>query len=173
MAPSRVRSRLRRLASRVLGSPDTEPRRDQQAPRPRPQDVGSGELAGLPPLQPGRGETPGPNHKQDISQEWASAQLHSGVPPVFVDLRSPEAHAAGHIPGALSMPGWSVREQLDALPPRDERLAIYDADGEQDSAAVAAWLREQGWEGARRLQGGFAAWQAGGDIIEQGTGDQA
>ena len=169
MAPSRVRSRLRRLASRVLGSSDPEP----QPAQPRAKAEAPTELAGLPPLQPGRGETPGPNHKQDISQEWASAQLHSGVPPFFIDLRPGADHAAGHIPGATSLPGWAARDTPDVLPDKGERVAVYDADGHQQSAEVAAWLREQGWQGARRLQGGFAAWQAGGDLVEQATGDQA
>jgi rhodanese-related sulfurtransferase len=169
MAPSRVRSRLRRLASRVLGSPTPEP----QPAQPRPQADPPTDLEGLPPLQPGRGETPGPNHKQDISQEWASAQLHSGVPPFFIDLRSQAEHAAGHIPGAVSIPSQVVRSAPEGLPDKGERLAVYDADGHQDSAEVAEWLRQQGWEGARRLQGGFDAWQAGGDVVEQEPGDQA
>jgi rhodanese-related sulfurtransferase len=163
MARPRLGSRLRRLASRALGSRKPQPERSTEPAHPQ---AAPSSLEGLPPLQRGRGETPGPNHKLDISQEWASAQLHSGVPPSFVDLREAPHFAAGHIPGAMSAPGWTLRERLDSLPDRDERLAIYDQDGEGESAAVAAWLREQGWKGARRLQDGFEGWIAAGDSVE-------
>lgn len=169
MAPPRLRSRLRRLAARAIGSPSHAPE-DRSPPRAEPEPA---PLAGLPPLQPGRGETPGPNHKQDISQEWASAQLHSGVPPCFLDLRPSHEYTNARIPGSLSMPAWAVRERTDELPEKDERIAVYDADGAQQSAAVAAWLRDQGWQGARRLQGGFQAWSAGGDAVEVEPDPQA
>jgi rhodanese-related sulfurtransferase len=165
MAPSRVRSRLRRLASRVLRSGSPEPR--PSAPTQPTAASGERELTGLPPLQPGRGETPGPNHKSDISQEWASAQLHSGVPPLFIDLRPTVEFSAGHIPGALSNPQASLDELEAKLPPKSERIAVYDIDGEQGSEAFAATLRERGWAGTRRLVGGFEAWRASGDIIEE------
>ncbi len=164
MAPSRVRSRLRRLAARdwaPRAPPPTGSPRRAAAPPPAEDP-----LEGLPPLQPGRGETPGPNDKRDISQEWASAQLHSGVPPVFVDIR-PEAHwAAGHIPGAISAPSDELEELLARLPAKTERVAVYCADGERGSVERAAWLREQGWALTRRLVGGFEAWRAGGEDIE-------
>ncbi len=130
-------------------------------------------MAGLPPLQPGRGETPGPNHKEDISQEWASAQLHSGVPPFFIDTRPADEFARGHIPGAISAPGTSIQDRSADLPDQDERITVYDADGEQQSAEVAVWLREHGWPGARRLQGGFEIWSAGGDTVEVDPDPQA
>jgi rhodanese-related sulfurtransferase len=166
MARRRLGSRLRRLASRVMGTREEQPRPEPPSEPTRPA-APDADLNGLPPLQRGRGETPGPNHKLDISQEWASAQLHSGVPPFFIDLRSTEEHARGHIPGALSAPGWSIRERTGELPDQAERLAVYDEDGDGESAMVAGWLREQGWSGARRLQAGFVGWVASGDAIQR------
>jgi rhodanese-related sulfurtransferase len=121
-------------------------------------------------LQPGRGETPGPNHKQDISREWASAQLLSGVSPFFLDIRPVEAFARAHIEGARSFPGGTIRDRLDALPDAGERVVVYDDEGGEDAAALAAWLRAQGWGLARRLAGGFRDWEAFGEPVEAGTG---
>jgi rhodanese-related sulfurtransferase len=159
-----LRSALRRLTQRVLGSPAPPP--DQPAPtRAQPE----GELRGLPPLQPGRGETPGPNHKQDISREWVSAQLLSGVSPFFLDIRPAEAFARAHIEGARSFPGESVRTQLTALPATGERVVVYDDEASEEAAAMAAWLREQGWGLARRLAGGFREWEAHAEPVEAGA----
>ncbi|MFH1464006.1 MAG: rhodanese-like domain-containing protein [Pseudomonadota bacterium] len=157
-----LRSALRRFTQRVLG---TSPPAPAAAPCPRP----ASELKGLPPLQPGRGETPGPNHKQDISREWASAQLLSGVPPYFIDIRPAEAWARGRIEGAHSFPGDAVRAQLEVLPATTERVVVYDDDGSEAAAALAAWLREQGWALARRLVGGFQGWEAHGEPTEAGA----
>jgi len=172
MAPPRIRSRLRRLAARVMGDTSKDspvpsvPRREAATPSTAP-------MTGLPPLQPGRGETPGPNHKSDIGQEWASAQFHSGVPPFFIDIRSAELHGAGHIPGALSAPGDSLRQTSADLPDKAEHITVYDVDGEQGSDDLATWLRDQGWIEARRLQGGFDAWAGGGDDIEVGPNPES
>ncbi len=165
MASSRVRSRLRRLAARVLGS-EQEPRPSTAGSPPSTDHTAASDLDGLPPLQPGRGETPGPNHKQDISQEWAAAQLFSGVSPLFIDLRSSAAFRQSHVPGAVSAPASTLREMLEALPDKSERIAVYDADGAQGSEREAAWLRDQGWTWARRLVGGFEEWTARGEAVE-------
>ena len=37
-------------------------------------------------------------------------------------------------------------------------MTIYDQTGAQGSIELAAWLRDNGWSLARRLQGGFAEW---------------
>jgi len=88
---------------------------------------------------------------------------------VFIDLRPANDHARGHIPAALSAPGASIRDRTDELPEQGERVVVYDADGHGDSGEIAAWLRERGWGEARRLQGGFEAWERGGDAVEVGS----
>ena len=46
-------------------------------------------------------------------------------------------------------------------------MTVYDQTGEQGSTELAAWLREQGWTMARRLQGGYAEWLEHGETIDQ------
>ena len=109
----------------------------------------------IPKLVDGDGDTPGPNHRFDIGRTWVSAQLAGGVPPFFIDIRAPQVAAAGILPGALLLSGESLKQRTDVLPTdRGQRVTIYDQTGEQGSSDLAAWLREQGWGMARRLQGG-------------------
>jgi glyoxylase-like metal-dependent hydrolase (beta-lactamase superfamily II) len=87
---------------------------------------------------------------------------------LLVDARPAARFAAGHIPGALSIPlrgqfatwlGWLVP---DGVP-----LAFILGDG-QDPAEVVWQALKVGYENlAGRLDGGMAAWQAGGGPVEQ------
>lgn len=122
----------------------------------------------IPKLVDGDGDTPGPNHRTDIGRTWVSAQLAGGVPPFFIDIRSPAVAAVGILPGAILMSGESLKQRTDVLPTdRTQRVTIYDQTGEQGSTELAIWLREQGWTMARRLQGGYAEWLEHGETIEQ------
>ena len=112
----------------------------------------------IPKIVDGAGDTPGPNHKEDIGRTWVAAQLAGGVAPFFIDIRTPLEMAAGVLPGAHRFPAESIRDHLGVLPAKDIRVTVYDQTGEQGSVEVAAWLRDQGWDLARRLQGGYAEW---------------
>jgi rhodanese-related sulfurtransferase/glyoxylase-like metal-dependent hydrolase (beta-lactamase superfamily II) len=84
-----------------------------------------------------------------------------------IDVRPVADFAAGHIPGAVSIP---LRDQfatwLGWLMPADAPLAFVLADG-QDPAEVAWQAAKIGYEHlARQLAGGMAAWQAGGGPSE-------
>ncbi|MFT5686346.1 MAG: rhodanese-related sulfurtransferase [Myxococcota bacterium] len=122
----------------------------------------------IPKLVDGDGDTPGPNHRDDIGRTWVSAQLAGGVPPFFIDIRPPDVAAVGILPGALLMSGEAVKQRTALLPnDRTQRVTIYDQTGEQGSIEVAEWLKEQGWTMARRLRGGYAEWLEQGETIDQ------
>ena len=57
-----------------------------------------------------------------------------------VDIRSPAEFAAGHIPGATSIPLALLPEALCALPPRDTReppcVTVYGGDADAVEAAL-------------------------------------
>lgn len=153
----RLRQRARGVAIRALGMEfDAEER--APAARPRPT-AGPIDLSVIPKLVDGDGDTPGPNHREDIGRTWAAAQLAGGVAPFFVDLRPPAEVVAGTLPGARLLPGRLVEQRLHLLPAdKGERITVFDQTGELGSAEVAAWLRAQGWDMARRLRGGYAEW---------------
>jgi rhodanese-related sulfurtransferase len=119
----------------------------------------------IPKVVDGAGDTPGPNHKHDIGRTWVSAQLAGGVAPFFLDLRPPQETVMGGLPGAVVMPGELIKAHVDLLPDKKTHVAVYDQTGDLGSAEVAAWLRDQGWENARRLQGGYAEWIEHGEPV--------
>ena len=160
-APGGLRDRLaqraRSVAIRALGMEfDTEDRAPTSRPKPSGGPI---DLSVIPKLVDGDGDTPGPNHREDIGRTWVAAQLAGGVAPFFIDLRPPAEVVAGTLPGARLLPGRLVAQRLHQLPAdRSERITVFDQTGELGSAEMAAWLRDQGWTMARRLRGGYAEW---------------
>ncbi|MCP2256398.1 transcriptional regulator, ArsR family [Streptoalloteichus tenebrarius] len=76
---------------------------------------------------------------------------------VVLDIRSPEEYAAGHVPGAVSLPSGELRDKLAELP-RDAKIVAY-CQGPYCVASPKAvqLLRELGYD-ARPLAGGFTRW---------------
>jgi len=74
----------------------------------------------------------------------------------LIDLRSPEAYAAAHIPGAENVP-------LAALPEygllRNEKIVLY-SDGGIHAAQAWMFLQALGYAHAYTLLGGLDAWRA-------------
>lgn len=123
-------------------------------------------------------------------------ELLSGPrPPVVLDVRwslvgppGAEVHAAGHVPGAVfvdldvtlaSPPGAGGRHPLPdpTVFARHMRRAgvtldrpVVVTDGADGSVAARAWwlLRHHGHDDVRVLDGGFAAWAAGGFDVATG-----
>lgn len=52
------------------------------------------------------------------------AELASNRPPTLIDVRSPDEYAAGHIPGAVNIPGDQLPAHLAAIP-RDRPVVVY------------------------------------------------
>jgi rhodanese-related sulfurtransferase len=142
---------------------DTE---EEAAPRPRRVDPASFDASKIPKIVDGDGDTPGPNHREDIGRTWTAAQLVGGAPPFFLDMRPESEKSRGSLPGALHLPGRSVEQHLNRLPAdKSLRVIVYDQDGESGSTELAAWLRSNGVPMARRLKGGFAEWVQNGEPI--------
>jgi len=87
---------------------------------------------------------------------------------VLVDLRSPEAYAAGHLLGALSLPYAEMPDWITFLP-RDAAVVLYDEEGTLVDAASTA-LQATGLARIELLQGGLRGWiaQVGGEFLASG-----
>jgi rhodanese-related sulfurtransferase len=86
---------------------------------------------------------------------------------LVLDVRPEEEYAAGHIPGAISMPPGEVERRLAELPKRKEIVAycrgpycVYAHDAVQ-------LLRSRGYR-ARRLEVGVPGWRAAGYAVASG-----
>ena len=78
----------------------------------------------------------------------------------LVDVREPEEHATGAIPGSRLVPLGDLRSGVGfADLPDDAPLVLYCATGAR-SAEAASILRAAGRHDVARLEGGLAAWRA-------------
>lgn len=154
MFRDRLKEAARKAALRAFGM------EREAAPRERERPAGSADFdpAVIPRIVDGSGDTPGPNHKEDLGRTWLAAQIASGVSPVLVDMRHPKECAGGMLPGAINLPGDQYRTLPATLADPTRAVLVYDQLGRDASIAAAAWLREQGYGGARRLVGGYAEW---------------
>ena len=79
---------------------------------------------------------------------------------VFVDVRSKQSYDAGHIKGALSIPGSQIKSRFRELP-AGKTIITYCACVEEHSAAVAVVVLSQyGFKNAGALVGGWNEWTA-------------
>ncbi len=83
---------------------------------------------------------------------------------VLIDVRQPADYAAGRLPGAVNMPygTWHTasgasREKLNVLYCYSQTCHL--------AAAAALELASQGYR-VMEMEGGFAAWSAGGNAVD-------
>lgn len=88
---------------------------------------------------------------------------------ILLDVRPAEEYAAGHLPGACSIPWEEIEERLAELP--DDKLIVAYCRGPYCVYADTA-LAIMARRGRRvaRLEEGVAEWQQAGYAIEKGTG---
>jgi rhodanese-related sulfurtransferase len=164
MIRSFLKDKARQAAIRILNMEYDTVDRDPSA-RKR-GDPTKFDPSKIPKLVDGDGDTPGPNHKEDIGRTFASAQITGGKGFSVLDIRTPLEVVGGLLPGAVLMPRDGIKTHLDRLPEdRTFRVLVYDQTGEHGSVEIAAWLRENGWPWARRLKGGYAEWIEHGEVI--------
>ena len=130
-------------------------------------------------------------HKVPLVNDWtlaaAESKLSRGKPirvdeavalverqgAVFIDVRSSEAFATAHIPGAISLPmsHKDITQLVEAcrLLPPETGVVIYccGENTERGSQLVQALADEQGIK-ASLLKGGFEDWAASKAPLEQG-----
>jgi len=81
---------------------------------------------------------------------------------VLVDVRTPEEHESGAIPGAVLIPVDELRGRLDEIPPGP--VVVHCAVGQRGHTAARV-LAHAGRE-VRNLDGGYRTWLAGTGLRE-------
>jgi len=83
---------------------------------------------------------------------------------LFVDARSAEKYARGHLPAALSLPFETLDDQTEAVAAvlASERPPVFYCSGPEcdDSLLLALHLRELGCEDGAVFIGGMELWQS-------------
>jgi molybdopterin/thiamine biosynthesis adenylyltransferase/rhodanese-related sulfurtransferase len=110
---------------------------------------------------------------QEIDPSEVNELLHEGA--VVVDVREGEEFAAGHLPGAASVPRGYLESRIEgSAPDRASRVILYCQSG-QRSALAANTLTELGYEDVVSMTGGYTLWKDRGyevDIPRQLTKEQ-
>jgi rhodanese-related sulfurtransferase len=101
-----------------------------------------------------------------ISIERLRARRAAGEPVIVLDVREPEAFAAGHVAGARSAPLPTIQADPTSLP---LHLPLVTACGKGGgrSEAAAALLAAAGATDVAWLEGGTTGWAASGGPIEE------
>jgi molybdopterin/thiamine biosynthesis adenylyltransferase/rhodanese-related sulfurtransferase len=102
---------------------------------------------------------------QGLSAELADRQ--PGAAPAVIDVREPDEHAQGVIPGAVHIPRGFLELRIEKeVPDRDAPVVVYCAGGTRSLLAVRS-LAELGYTRVRSLAGGFNGWKKAGLPWEQ------
>ena len=89
-----------------------------------------------------------------------------------VDVRPTEEFAAGHIPGALSIPARDLKRRLREIPRSREVVAYCRGQYCVMSLDAVAFLRSKGYQ-ARRTHQGMPDWRAAGLPVESSPASAA
>jgi rhodanese-related sulfurtransferase len=103
-----------------------------------------------------------------LTRQELAARLATGEV-VVIDVRPAPEYAAGHIPGALSVPVGELRGHLRSLPKDVEVVAYCRGPYCVYADDAVRLLRRRGYL-ARRLEDGFPEWRRAGLPIAAGAG---
>jgi molybdopterin/thiamine biosynthesis adenylyltransferase/rhodanese-related sulfurtransferase len=108
-----------------------------------------------------RGKTP------EIEPAVLDAALRGTHRPALIDVREPDEHAQGMIPGTLHIPRGFLELRIERnVPDRGTPVVIYCASGTR-SVLAARSLGELGYTDVSSLAGGFTGWKRAGLPWEQ------
>ena len=102
---------------------------------------------------------------EEVSHPELLRRLQAGDV-LLVDVRPAEEYAAGHIPGAVSIPFGSLQEALGDWPP-DEEIITYCRGAYCVMASDAVRLLTDRGRAARRLKDGLLEWRLAGHPVER------
>jgi rhodanese-related sulfurtransferase/DNA-binding transcriptional ArsR family regulator len=103
---------------------------------------------------------------EPVTREELARRLLDGDAPMVLDVRPAAEHAAGHLPGAVSIPIGELRRRLADLPADREIVAYCRGPYCAFAHEAVAVLREEGFT-ARRLEDGLPEWEAAGLAVSR------
>jgi rhodanese-related sulfurtransferase len=106
----------------------------------------------------------GRDELEPVTRQELARRLRDGDPLVVLDVRPASEHAAGHLPGAVSIPVGELHRRLAELPADREIVAYCRGPFCAFAHEAVALLRREGFS-ARRLEDGLPEWRAAGLAI--------
>jgi rhodanese-related sulfurtransferase len=97
-----------------------------------------------------------------VTPQALLATIDAGTAPVIVDVRTRREYEAGHVPGAIHVPFYTLLVRQDDVPgPRERPVVVYCEHGPRAGVARLA-LRMTGFTDVRYLDGHMAGWKKSG-----------
>ena len=93
-----------------------------------------------------------------VPADQVDALLAAGS--VALDIRDPDEHAAGHIPGSLHLSRGKLEMNVEALIPDPATPILCYCNAVNRGALSAAALQGMGYTNVRFIDGGLNAWRA-------------
>ena len=93
-------------------------------------------------------------------REWQE----SGVKVTFIDVRESKEFDAGHLEGAVNIPHTQIEERSTEIG-KDHPYVLYCIHSSWRAPYAANALADLGYENIHILDGGIAAWHAGGQAV--------
>jgi rhodanese-related sulfurtransferase len=110
-------------------------------------------------------------HDQDELQPLTRAELRRRLrdgSATIIDVRPRDEYAAGHIPGALSIPVAELKRRMQELPKKRDIIAYCRGPYCVYSLDAVTLLRKKGYR-ARRAEEGLPEWRSAGLPVVVGT----
>jgi rhodanese-related sulfurtransferase len=96
----------------------------------------------------------------------ARTRLAAGTA-IFIDVRSGNDYAAGHIPGAITITAKDLDTRLSALPAGSVIIAYGDSARPDSGQRGAQIFMDLGYPTMIALEGGFQDWEKAGNPVEK------
>jgi rhodanese-related sulfurtransferase len=94
-----------------------------------------------------------------VTPEALLAAIDAGTAPVIVDVRTRREYEAGHVPGALHVPFYTLLVRQDDIPGTRERLVVVYCEHGPRAGVARLALRLTGFTDVRYLDGHMAGWK--------------
>jgi len=98
---------------------------------------------------------------EEITPEELHERLESGDSPQIIDIRNPDAFAAGHIPGALNVPMNERPSRIDEIEWEDDVVVTCPIGQSSIQAArlIGSYEGVADADAVRSMKGGYDAWE--------------
>ncbi|MBU2992854.1 rhodanese-like domain-containing protein [Octadecabacter sp. 1_MG-2023] len=94
---------------------------------------------------------------QEVSPEDVSELMENGA--VALDIRDPDEHANGHIPGSINLSRGKLEMNVEGMLPELDTVILCYCNAYNRGALSAASLLDMGYSNAKFIGGGLNAWR--------------
>lgn len=100
---------------------------------------------------------------KEIDVDELKRMQHAGEKFVLIDVREPDEHARGMIPGAQPMPRGMLEVNVDQITTDKNAKVVLYCGGGSRSALAAQSLKKMGFKNPISLAGGWRGWKDAGN----------